>query len=259
MVDAVLATCASPEFLPVLAGSEIECERLEYIGAGIGASNPIRQVREEVYLHFGKDSIVSLLLSVGSGHPGIATADGAHDSQYPLMLDCEKQAQFTKHQMSQFDGYFRFSVTQGMETNRGPADSLNIYSQSHAYLTDPNMSEQIDQCVSRMRRTKGLTASNEIGNNSVPLCDSSLMAFQVYVRHSNWSTVETSPKEPARSGLQSLEGRIQAPDAYSNTQPAWSVSNRKNARPNWDWRKLALTAVVPLYAVLVTILLLARR
>ncbi|KAG8815596.1 hypothetical protein FRC17_000656, partial [Serendipita sp. 399] len=52
IVDAVLATCAAqPAFLPVTVGAEDW--KMEYIGAILGASNPIRELISEAHALFG--------------------------------------------------------------------------------------------------------------------------------------------------------------------------------------------------------------
>lgn len=164
VVDAILATCASSEFLPVFAG--LGYERLQYVGVGLGASNPIRQVIDERYSHFGRESSISLLLSIGSGHPGIISviADAAYDFQYQLMLDREQQARDIRNQIPESDAYFRFSVEQGMQSNHTDAEGLSwILAQTSCYLAQQDTKCRIDQCIFRIRGEKESVGSKEIG------------------------------------------------------------------------------------------------
>ncbi|KIM26690.1 hypothetical protein M408DRAFT_72343, partial [Serendipita vermifera MAFF 305830] len=72
VIEAALASCATiPLFEPVVVG--MGHKRKEYIAAGLGATNPIREVISEAHSLFGGDSTVASILSVGVGHPGIIT------------------------------------------------------------------------------------------------------------------------------------------------------------------------------------------
>lgn len=156
MVDAVLATCASPSgFLPVPV--VIGHESHHYVGAAFGASNPIRHVIAEAYSHFGKESSISLLLSVGSGHPGIPSLPigsicaSQHRQMHDMMLNCELEAREIQHQMIGLDTYFRFSVEQGMQQNHIFADNLGwISAQTSVYLSQQDTTTRLDKCIDRM-------------------------------------------------------------------------------------------------------------
>lgn len=161
VVDAALATCAFPsEFLPVSVGTGYE--KLEYVSAGLRASNPIRQVITETYSYFGGDSRIGLLLSIGSGHPGTLslTEDDSSDALGQLMrgvlLDCEKQAQEVQQWMGKFDIYFRFSVEQGMQNTPTLAGELGwISAQTSGYLSQPDTIKRVDKCLEETRMEEG--------------------------------------------------------------------------------------------------------
>jgi hypothetical protein len=65
-VDAACAAIADPKiFSPVSIGRMIREQR--FCGPPMGSSNPIRAVLKEARQHFGKDTPISLLLSLGAG------------------------------------------------------------------------------------------------------------------------------------------------------------------------------------------------
>lgn len=156
-MDAVLATCASqPEFLPVVVGSGFR--KQEYVSPGLGASNPIRHVLTEAQTHFEGDPSITLLLSLGSGHPGIISLPrgGGIDDLYrmnqKLAVDCEEKAREIQEQIDQEGLYFRFSVDQGMQSDLGAdVDELGwITSQTDAYLANLDTIKKIEDCVKNM-------------------------------------------------------------------------------------------------------------
>lgn len=153
VVDAALATCASqPEFLPLSFGAWYDVQ--EYIGTGLGAHNPIYQVVTEARSFFRGERKVSLLLSLGTGHPGIIALEDKDNSLYQLMHDMlrnsEQEAQEMQRQMAQ-PKYFRFSVEQGMQKIDSRAKIIDwIYAQTSAYLSLPDVTTKVDACVARM-------------------------------------------------------------------------------------------------------------
>ena len=147
VVEAVLATCATqPSFDPVTFG--LGYRKKEYIGAGLGASNPTLQVIIEASSLFGGKSGVASILSVGSGHPGVITlpSDGAKTDLYrtmrDMMNDCMERAREIKQKIGRAGIYFRFSVEQGMQDNhQSQAMDVNwIVTQTESYLE-----EEVDQ------------------------------------------------------------------------------------------------------------------
>ncbi|KIM20493.1 hypothetical protein M408DRAFT_135363 [Serendipita vermifera MAFF 305830] len=144
IIDAVLATCAiQPQFDPVVCGQGYR--KKEYVGAGIGANNPIREVIAEAQLVFGGDTNVASLLSLGNGHPGIITISsgggelGLSKVIWDVMNDCTQTAREVEQQIGTAGVYFRFSVEQGMQADHSKeiADSSWIVAQTESYIEDP--------------------------------------------------------------------------------------------------------------------------
>ncbi|KIM23090.1 hypothetical protein M408DRAFT_28203 [Serendipita vermifera MAFF 305830] len=141
VIEAVLASCATqPGFAPVSFGERYR--KREYIGAGFGANNPVREVIEEAYSLFGGSSTVASLLSLGTGHPGIISwpSDGGDLDIYKvtrdIMNDCEQRAQEIEARMGRVGIYSRFSVEQGMQNGLPgqAADPGWITTQTESYL-----------------------------------------------------------------------------------------------------------------------------
>ncbi|KIM32663.1 hypothetical protein M408DRAFT_62111, partial [Serendipita vermifera MAFF 305830] len=144
IIDAVLATCAiQPQFAPVVCGQGFR--KKEYIGAGVGTNNPIREVIAEAQLLYGGDANVASLLSLGNGHPGITTLSlsdgelGLSKVLWDIMNDCTQTAREVEQQIGTSGIYFRFSVEQGMQADHYDeiADPSWIVSQTESYIEDP--------------------------------------------------------------------------------------------------------------------------
>ncbi|KIM19967.1 hypothetical protein M408DRAFT_30770 [Serendipita vermifera MAFF 305830] len=144
VVEAALSSCATMSlFDPVTVG--LGRKRKEYIAAGLGATNPIREVITEARCLFGGESTVAGLLSVGTGHPGIITLTSSHEdfdlnrAMRNMMDDCTQKAREVEDQIGQSGIYFRFSVEQGMQNHVANAmDTAWIVTQTETYLEEQN-------------------------------------------------------------------------------------------------------------------------
>src|SRR4051812_13950300 len=68
--EAMLATCATPPlFVPTKLSQDYSS--IEYTGADLGLSNPIREIIAAAHRAFGDETVVPCLLSIGCGHPGV--------------------------------------------------------------------------------------------------------------------------------------------------------------------------------------------
>ena len=172
VIDAVLATCASPsQFLPVSSGATYE--RCEYVGAGIGANNPLRQVILEAYSHFGRKSSVALVLSLGSGHPGILALEtdendsGLHDLMLGMMADSEQEASLMERQMAQTSVYHRFSVVQGLQKIDPRVNGLDwIAAQTNAYSKLLETENKLKKSTKKAHSRHGIVLLENLGSLS---------------------------------------------------------------------------------------------
>jgi hypothetical protein len=143
---------------------------VEYIGASLGATNPIRQVITEAHSLFGGDSGVASLLSLGTGHPGVISfpsGDGVDLSKVmrDMMNDCEQRAQETERQIGRVGIYFRFSVEQGMQSNLlGPvADPNQVVAQTKNYLAEQRIREMIGDFICNFDTATRLITLDQLG------------------------------------------------------------------------------------------------
>jgi hypothetical protein len=169
VIDAALATCASqPEFLPVQYGELYE--RQTYVGASLGANNPIREVVTEARSYFTRESRVSVLLSLGSGHPGVLclgsndTDKGLRRLLFKMTSDSEQEAQDVRQHITQFRGYFRFSVENGMERTGAHDNDLEwITVQTVGYLRLPKTATKLDKLIDKMSSKAGTITLRQLG------------------------------------------------------------------------------------------------
>ncbi|KIM31130.1 hypothetical protein M408DRAFT_327421 [Serendipita vermifera MAFF 305830] len=174
IVDAILATCASqPDFAHTTFGTGYN--RKEYVGAGVGANNPVRHVIAEAQSYFGGEPSISLLLSLGSGYRGImslphngSSDDALHHLAVDIMADCEQKAQEVRQQIGRTGVYFRFSVEQGMQKDKHTlAEELGwISAQTDSYLSTQETLEQLDKCVERLKAPTADITLNQLNRLS---------------------------------------------------------------------------------------------
>jgi hypothetical protein len=162
VVDAILATCATQgKFLPVIIRSGLT--KQELMGGTMGAANPCRELVQEAIDRFKADRTIAVILSIGSGHPGLVSAFSS--ARYEDMVaNCEQVSQEMRERMGEDGIYFRFSVEQGLQRHHGAqVDQLNwINDQTLAYLENRETSRLLDQCLSGICKRQGLLALEDV-------------------------------------------------------------------------------------------------
>jgi hypothetical protein len=168
-------------------------EGREFIGAGLGASNPTREVIFEAHSLFSGSSGVASLISLGAGHPGntalqdpitlslLSRAAGwwggnsrkeTTDNQAWLKVlvnmvnDCEQTAKEIKTQTQHLGVYWRFSVEQGLQTS-GVNDECEelrgwIITQTRNYLESDSVSLSLDVCFDALKTRLSLTTLEQL-------------------------------------------------------------------------------------------------
>jgi hypothetical protein len=175
VIEAALATCATqPDFVPVSSGSGYR--KKEYIGVGLGANNPVRELIAEAYSLFGGNSTVASFLSLGTGHPGNISfsLDGGEVNLQKLrdmMNDNEQRAQEIEQQIGRFGIYFRFSVEQGMQNDHPgqTADPSWILAQTESYLTDYSTCQKIGAFIQNSNSPTNAITLNQLGKSPLLL------------------------------------------------------------------------------------------
>ncbi|PVG02910.1 hypothetical protein CPB86DRAFT_859145 [Serendipita vermifera] len=195
IVDACLATCASQLFLPVIQSSGKPGAGgggREFVGAGLGASNPIREVILEAHSLFSGADGVAAIISIGAGHPGTTSfpdptspsfgssamgwwwgsKKGMADSQAWLKTltnminDCEETAREIKTQMGHLGLYWRFSVEQGLQqaaiSDEDEEAGEWIMTQTRQYLESEDVVVALDACADALKTQLSLTTLEQL-------------------------------------------------------------------------------------------------
>ncbi|KIM19665.1 hypothetical protein M408DRAFT_31025 [Serendipita vermifera MAFF 305830] len=175
VVEAVLASCATqPGFAPVSFGERYR--KREYVGAGIGANNPVLEVIGEAYSLFGGSSTVASLLSLGTGHPGTISwpSNGGDLDPYKLMRDmmndCEQRSQEMEERIGRAGIYSRFSVEQGMQNDHPgqTADPGWITTQTESYLSGQHACNKLEIYANAKIGSINLDHLKHVGSSDEP-------------------------------------------------------------------------------------------
>lgn len=143
---------------------------MEYIGASLGATNPVREVITEAHTLFGGDSGVASLLSLGTGHPGVISFpsdEGVNLNKVmrDMMNDSEQRVQEIERQIGRVGIYFRFSVEQGLQSDLlGPvADPNQVVAQTKNYLAKQSVGEKIGDFISNFDAAAKFITLDQLG------------------------------------------------------------------------------------------------
>jgi hypothetical protein len=182
VIEAALATCAvPPRFSSITCGSGYN--KVEYVGASFGATNPGRELITEAHSLFGGDSSVASMLSLGAGHPGVISYPSGgkvnlNRVMHDMMSDCEQRAQEIERQIGRVGIYFRFSVEQGMQSGRlGPvAEPSQVLAQTESYIADERTSERIGDFIRNFDTAARHITLDQLGMFYIP----SLLSYLSY-------------------------------------------------------------------------------
>lgn len=115
--EAARATSALPSlFKPVMIGSSGPKE--PFVDGGLGCNNPLDVLFEEAYRAFS-DRHISCIVSLGAGQldPVSVLSADLKAVLLEMALDCESTDNEAELRFKEIPGlYFRFSVTQGLQT-----------------------------------------------------------------------------------------------------------------------------------------------
>ena len=173
--EAARATSAAPTFFKRIAIGP-SGSATEYVDAGIGCNNPIKQVVAEAARVFGKNAPIACILSIGTGEPGSVGFDrpDAFQRWLPTDLieilkkiatDSEKTSEeMTLKYGSSSDIYHRLNVTRGLG-GMSLAEWKNmgdVRSHTRNYLRMEGVSRHVDQIVNALSKgraspTQGLS------------------------------------------------------------------------------------------------------
>jgi predicted acylesterase/phospholipase RssA len=174
IAEAMLATCATPPmFTPTSISKDFAI--FEYVGGGLGLSNPTREIIAEAHHAFGDEATVAYLLSIGGGHPGVNSvpSDPSVTSWVEflerLAMDSEKTAHDVAAHLAQLSLYYRLSVRYGLENQRprvvGDLEVMNTL--TTAFLQDTETSEILGRCVDAIKTREGFTTLEKLSKQTV--------------------------------------------------------------------------------------------
>jgi hypothetical protein len=150
--------CTPTFFGPTTIGPSLASQ--EYIGGGFSFNNPTRELLNEATAMFDDQNELGILLSLGSGRPGILSLDNpvpsAEAMDYLLIRlsrNCEIVAREISVQLGETNEYIRLNVDQGMEDIRfndwrilGP-----IKAHTKAYLQVDIQNKLLNQLVESLK------------------------------------------------------------------------------------------------------------
>jgi hypothetical protein len=103
---------APPYFSPVKFGPR--GWQQTFIGGPRGANNPTRDLLKEASAIFGKEKLVSQIVSLGCGHSHVSSShtdtEGVSRSVQEMAADCEAVAKELSTRLCDMDAYLRLNV-----------------------------------------------------------------------------------------------------------------------------------------------------
>jgi hypothetical protein len=166
ILQAACATIASLEaYEPVIIGDEEEGQSL-YIDAMAGYANPTNEALKEAERIFGKDTIVSNIVSVGSGKPGLRQQQDActrtrlSDILKQAINDTERVHNDIHYRFQDLGIYFRFNVEGILPMNTSTGRITRM--QTVAYLENTANNLRMDRAVKSLQERKGIKALKEL-------------------------------------------------------------------------------------------------
>lgn len=187
--EASRATSAAPSyFKSIHIGPKGEEE--EFIDAGIGHNNPVKQVHQEALRIFPQNRKISCIVSIGTGQTAPVVCDDTKlknkflhlsviEAIAKVVTDCEKTAEEMElYFRDSKDQYFRFNVDRGLDQIcLQEWDKLNeVRTYTNGYLRTSQVSTQIDKVVTALvasKKCKGNSKSIMVG--SIGLGDTACM------------------------------------------------------------------------------------
>ncbi|PVG01551.1 TPR-like protein [Serendipita vermifera] len=171
VLDAMMATCASPNFEPVTIGTSFR--RKTYLSGPFSCRNPIRELIAEAHdlSPSPEEEYIATLVSLGAGHPGIITGSAPHASGESILVmvpeilaNCDQVADEMANQIGHLGIYYRLSLPRGLEVSTLP-DELDlgyIYTQTVSYCETSEGKELLDNCVKSLQASIGIATVEQL-------------------------------------------------------------------------------------------------
>lgn len=167
--EAGRATSTAPTFF-----KRIKIDGEQFVDAGLGCNNPIKEVISEAQLAFGKERKVDCIISIGTGKGGVVGFDKPTGFQKILPLDLvdvlrkmATESSNTAEEMEQryedsAHFYFRFDVDQGLQ-DVGLDEWMQlgaVKTHTIAYTMETNVNRKIDAVVGNLTGVASLQTYN---------------------------------------------------------------------------------------------------
>jgi hypothetical protein len=170
--QAACATIASPEaYEPVLVGEGDE--EVAYIDAMTGYANPTNEMLKEAEKVFGKNAMVSTIISIGSGKLDLRQKYDESGSMKltdmirRALLDTERVHNDIQSRFQDLGIYFRFSG-EGLLPLYNNIGKITR-TQNMTYLEEAIISRRMDGAVNSVQERKGVRSLRELSTISPPI------------------------------------------------------------------------------------------
>ncbi|PVF92431.1 TPR-like protein [Serendipita vermifera] len=165
ILQAACATIASPDaYEPVVVGDKED--KIMYIDAVPEYANPINEMLKEAENAFGKDGIVSTIISIGSGkieqhrQQQGPTTMSLNDILAGPILDTERIHNDIQNRFQDLGIYYRFDA----ESSLLYKDPIEQTTRDHikAYMEETSTPQRMDQVINSLRERKGVKALKDL-------------------------------------------------------------------------------------------------
>jgi len=169
IVEALCATITTP---PLFSPTKISSHSIQqtFVGSGLGANNPTRELLKEASSIFGADRRVAQIISLGSGTPRSISlnasqgAKGVNRMLEEMMADCEIVAHELSTRLTRLHPYLRLSVDRGMEdlimTDWSKVGNIESY--TRAYVDNPHIIKALEESLVCLKTRFGISTLGEI-------------------------------------------------------------------------------------------------
>jgi hypothetical protein len=139
VVDAALATLASPKLFKPVEITTDQIVKKRFYSASLGYNNPTREAVREAWDVFGGNTPAALILSIGAGSSPPKSIDTPMETlMHEILEDCDKLAVELSGQFHTSGIYFRLSVDQVIQypttDSWKPLSVGGIHAQTLGYL-----------------------------------------------------------------------------------------------------------------------------
>jgi hypothetical protein len=141
-----------------------------FVGGGLGANNPTRELLKEASSVFGKDRCVAQTISLGSGRPRAISLNtststaGVNQLLEDMMADCEMVAHELSTRLTRIHSYLRLNVDRGLESlsvkDWGMLGEIECHTK--VYVESPRITKAIEASLVCLKDRFGISNLEKI-------------------------------------------------------------------------------------------------